>query len=81
MQMANFYPGEFSWRDYLFRGKNILPEIRHQGFEPTCVFNALCTTAEIELARAAALGSPPQDMRTRLDVDSFIRDYEYISGN
>uniref|UniRef100_A0A0D9VH62 Peptidase C1A papain C-terminal domain-containing protein n=1 Tax=Leersia perrieri TaxID=77586 RepID=A0A0D9VH62_9ORYZ len=69
-----FFPHEFSWKNRAFYGRYILPEIRHQGNKPTCLFNAMCTAAEIEMARTAAMNYQP--MYTRFDVDSFVRDYE-----
>ncbi|KAF0903334.1 hypothetical protein E2562_026610 [Oryza meyeriana var. granulata] len=74
------FDSEFSWKKTLFRGKIIIPEIRNQGQQPTCVFNALCIAAEMQMGRSAAQRDPTCDMRLCFNVDSFVTQYEYYAG-
>ncbi|KAF0903333.1 hypothetical protein E2562_026609 [Oryza meyeriana var. granulata] len=74
------FDSEFSRKKTFFRGKNIIPEIRNQGQQATCVFNALFTAAEMEMAISADLRHPSCDMRLCFDVDSFFPQYEYYAS-
>ncbi|KAF0903332.1 hypothetical protein E2562_026608 [Oryza meyeriana var. granulata] len=74
------FDSEFSWKKTLFRGKIIIPKIHNQGQQPTYVFNALCTAAEMEMARSVDLSDPSCNIRLRFDVESFFTQYEYYAG-
>lgn len=50
---------EFSWKRARLHGQHILPEVRDQGNEPTCVFQAVCAAAEMTMMRNLADRNPP----------------------
>lgn len=71
---------EFSWKDNLFHGHDILPAVRDQGHTSTCVFQSLCAGAEIEKMRAAALQDPASTTDIKFSASRFVSDYEAIAG-
>jgi hypothetical protein len=71
---------EFSWKERLFREKDILPTVRDQGNTQTCVFQSLSSTTQIQLKRKAALRDPPETSGTKVCTESFVNDYEIAHG-
>uniref|UniRef100_A0A0E0EMQ8 Peptidase C1A papain C-terminal domain-containing protein n=1 Tax=Oryza meridionalis TaxID=40149 RepID=A0A0E0EMQ8_9ORYZ len=67
---------EFSWKRARLHGQHILLEVRDQGNEPTCIFQAVCAAAEMTMMRNLADRNPPSSTDTRFDAELLAHDYE-----